>query len=51
MTKKSEAYLEIEGIHCCVDCEAGIPDNRLKANPGAVRCIKCQRAEEFKPLK
>ena len=30
----------------CIDCAAGIPDERLAARPQAARCIACQRRAE-----
>lgn len=32
----------------CRDCDALIPRARLKANPGATRCIRCQEKHECK---
>ncbi len=33
----------------CVDCEEQIPNQRLEAVPGAIRCTGCQNTFENKP--
>jgi len=38
--------LYIAGEKCCIDCEKPIPAKRLIANPGAIRCVKCQAEKE-----
>lgn len=35
-----------EGKRVCRDCATRIPQKRLKANPQAVRCIRCQERKE-----
>lgn len=30
----------------CEDCEKPIPDARIKANPAATRCVRCQERHE-----
>ncbi|MDW7643436.1 MAG: TraR/DksA family transcriptional regulator [Desulfuromonadales bacterium] len=27
----------------CVDCDEPIPEKRLQASPGCIRCVDCQR--------
>ena len=41
-----EAPLVIAGERCCLDCEEPIEPERLAANPGAARCVFCQRKHE-----
>ena len=43
---REEAKLFINGQRCCLDCEEPIDPDRLKASPGAVRCVFCQRKRE-----
>ncbi len=35
-----------EGIRYCLDCGIDIPQQRLKAEPNAVRCVPCQSRKE-----
>lgn len=30
----------------CADCDEKIPETRLNAKPEAIRCVKCQMAQE-----
>ena len=32
----------------CIDCAAGIPFNRLRAEPWALRCVACETLQENK---
>ena len=32
-----------EGVISCIDCGDEIPEKRLKAVPGCLRCIECQK--------
>lgn len=36
------------GDGICVDCDKGIPPARMKAKPGALRCISCQEDYEYR---
>ncbi len=38
--------LVINGERCCLECEEPIDPERLRANPGAVRCVACQEKME-----
>lgn len=38
----AEQPFEIEGRRVCLDCFEPIERRRLKALPGAVRCLECQ---------
>lgn len=38
--------IDPDGTVRCVDCDAVIPPERLKARPDAARCIHCQAAHE-----
>lgn len=38
--------LVINGERCCLECEEPIDPERLRANPGAVRCVSCQAKHE-----
>jgi Prokaryotic dksA/traR C4-type zinc finger len=42
-----EPVLEVSLEGTCCDCGDRIPSARLKALPGAVRCVPCQRAFEL----
>lgn len=37
-----------EGDGICVDCDEDIPPARMKAKPGALRCISCQEDYEYR---
>lgn len=36
------------GDGICVDCDEDIPPARMKAKPGALRCISCQEDYEYR---
>lgn len=36
------------GDGICVDCDEDIPLARMKAKPGALRCISCQEDYEYR---
>ena len=38
--------LYLDGVACCVECQEPIVSARLKAKPGASRCVRCQQALE-----
>ncbi len=37
---------EGEGLECCEECEAPIPEKRRQAIPGVRLCVQCQSALE-----
>lgn len=41
-----ETPLIIDGVRVCLDCDAAIPEERIQANPAAVRCTECQSYQE-----
>lgn len=45
-TKTQEMLDPKRGKKYCEDCNALIPEARLKAVPGATRCVKCQALYE-----
>jgi DnaK suppressor protein len=44
--KVDEPLYDDKGKRVCMDCEARIPQKRLKAMPDALRCLECQEKEE-----
>ncbi|MDI6615650.1 MAG: TraR/DksA C4-type zinc finger protein [Syntrophaceae bacterium] len=44
--RERERPLIIDGVRCCLGCEEPIPEERLRANPYAVRCTACQERKE-----
>jgi DnaK suppressor protein len=44
--RAEEEALYIGGRRRCLDCEETISEARLRANPGAVRCVPCQGEKE-----
>jgi len=42
----TENPLELDGVRCCLDCEAPIPLTRLELVPNGVRCTECQAKHE-----
>ena len=47
-TKTQEMLDPARGRRYCEDCGQPIPESRLKAIPGATRCVKCQALYESK---
>ncbi len=37
---------EEDGIRYCLDCGIDIPQERIEAEPEAVRCVSCQTRKE-----
>jgi phage/conjugal plasmid C-4 type zinc finger TraR family protein len=46
VARAEEDPFYIDGRRCCLDCEEPIPEARLRVNPGATRCMKCQGMKE-----
>lgn len=44
--REDDQPLVINNRWCCIDCRRPIPERRLLANPGAVRCVKCQEEHD-----
>lgn len=44
--RSAGAHILTSVTHHCVDCEKTIPKERMKANPAAIRCLKCQNKFE-----
>ena len=44
---KEQPYL-IDGLRCCPDCDDVITNERLTANPDAIRCVECQNIKDKK---
>ncbi len=40
--RKKIASQSVRGDGICIECDRSIPEARLKASPGAIRCIECQ---------
>ncbi len=40
-----------QGVRLCLDCDDPLSEQRLKANPQAVRCAGCQREHEHQQMR
>ena len=45
---RAAAAVTEAGDGICIDCDEDIPPARMKAKPGALRCISCQVDYEYR---